>query len=216
MEKAVKGNSYHNSFTKTVFDLSCSVLGLIISSPLLLLIVILQKNFNHGPILFKQIRVGKNGKPFQMIKFRTMKVGAEKLQRSLSNLNEADGPVFKILNDPRFTKFGKILAKTGLDELPQLINVLKSEMSIVGPRPLPVYEAEKLTKEQKVRELVLPGITSAWVVNGSHRLSFAKWISLDKDYVQNASFAADLGILGKTVIIMVKQTVRQTLNLLLK
>ena len=127
---------------------------------------------------------------------------AEKLKNKYKRLNQADGPVFKIYDDPRFTKIGKILSKLGLDELPQLINVLKGEMSLVGPRPLPVDEAKKLTKEQKIREMVRPGITSTWVIEGSHRLSFKKWMQLDKEYVENATFLKDLKIIIKTVFML--------------
>jgi lipopolysaccharide/colanic/teichoic acid biosynthesis glycosyltransferase len=129
---------------------------------------------------------------------------AEKKQIKFKNLNEADGPVFKIRNDPRFTKFGEILSRTGLDELPQFINILKGEMSIVGPRPLPVNEAGKLTKKQKIRELVKPGITSSWVIEGSHKLSFKDWMRLDREYVKNASFAVDVSIIWNTVTLVAR------------
>jgi lipopolysaccharide/colanic/teichoic acid biosynthesis glycosyltransferase len=131
-----------------------------------------------------------------------MKVGAESLQERYFHLNEADGPVFKIRNDPRFVGIGRLLARTGLDETPQLINVIKGEMSLVGPRPLPIKEAKKLTQAQKVRELIKPGITSSWVVEGSHSLKFKKWMQLDKEYVLKAYFLKDLVILFKTTIIM--------------
>ena len=128
-----------------------------------------------------------------------MRMGTEKEQKNLKHLNEADGPVFKIYNDPRYTKFGKILARTGLDELPQLINVLKGEMSWVGPRPCPVYEAKKLNLTQKVRELVNPGITSSWVTSGAHKLKFSQWMKLDAEYIKTGTLATDLSILFKTV-----------------
>jgi len=139
-----------------------------------------------------------------MYKFKTMVKGADKMQSKYKNLNEADGPVFKIRNDPRYTKFGKFLSRTGLDELPQIINVLKGEMSLVGPRPLPVYEAEKLTEEQNIRLQVLPGITSSWIANGHHKHKFADWMQLDKVYVQNASLITDINILYKTVLIPIR------------
>lgn len=143
-----------------------------------------------------------------------MKEGAEKQQLNLMHLNEADGPVFKIHNDPRYTKFGKVLARTGLDELPQIINVIKGEMSLVGPRPLPVKEAEKLTASQKKRHLVKPGITSSWVVKGPHSIPFKKWMELDLDYVYNASFHKDLSILVKTFMNVVGFILRQFRELL--
>lgn len=132
-----------------------------------------------------------------------MKVGAERLQERYFHLNEADGPVFKIRNDPRFVGTGRLLARTGLDETPQLINVIRGEMSLVGPRPLPIKEAKKLTQTQKVRELIKPGITSSWVVEGSHSLKFKKWMQLDKEYVLKAHFLKDLAILFKTTTIII-------------
>jgi len=142
-------NSYHNSPAKFLFDKFVGLFCATTSLPLFLSIFTILKIINGGPVFFIQKRVGKNGKIFNLIKFRTMRVGAEKEQSKYKNLNEADGPVFKIKNDPRLTKFGKILFQTGLDELPQLINVLKGEMSIIGPRPLPIKEAAKLTEKQK-------------------------------------------------------------------
>jgi lipopolysaccharide/colanic/teichoic acid biosynthesis glycosyltransferase len=127
---------------------------------------------------------------------------ASRIQSRLKNLNEADGPVFKIRNDPRFTRFGKILSRTGLDELPQMINVMKGEMSIVGPRPLPTDEANQLTAIQKVRELVKPGITSSWVIAGSHKLSFKEWMDLDRIYVEKASLTGDFSIILKTIFLV--------------
>jgi len=141
-----------------------------------------------------------------------MKVGAENDQKKYAHLNEADGPVFKIRNDPRFVGIGKSLARTGLDELPQLINVIKGEMSLVGPRPLPVYEAKKLTNAQKARELVKPGMTSSWVISGAHSLSFAEWMKLDRIYVEKASLLGDLSILLKTSEIVFKQILNQVMK----
>ena len=137
-----------------------------------------------------------------------MAPNASKAQNHYRNLNEADGPVFKIHNDPRFTGFGKILSKTGLDELPQLVNVLKGEMSMVGPRPLPVNEAKKLTKQQRIREMVKPGITSSWVTGGSHRMSFKKWMELDADYVKNATLLTDISIIGKTFLMVARSILK--------
>lgn len=135
--------------------------------------------------------------------------GAERDQKKYAHLNEADGPVFKIRDDPRFVGIGKFLAHTGLDELPQLINVIKGDMSMVGPRPLPVTEAKKLTKAQKVRELVKPGITSSWVVSGAHSLSFETWMKLDKDYIESASLTTDLSILLKTAFLILGWLIRK-------
>ncbi len=197
-------NRYHNSVQKRLLDVVMSILFLAITSPLFLLITTISVLTSPGPVFFIQKRAGKEGKPFGIIKFRTMIVGAEKFRKRYEKLNESDGPVFKIKNDPRFTAFGKILSNTGLDELPQFLNVLKSDMSIVGPRPLPVAEAKRITKEDAVRFLVKPGITSSWVVNGSHKLKFKKWMELDRQYVKNADLSTDMEIIIRTFVMMLR------------
>lgn len=209
MKNKTVASTYHLSLTKRLLNFSASFLVLIFTSPLFLIITLVSKTLNHGPVFFIQKRTGKNGEVFEMIKFRTMIKGAEKLQSKYKYLNHADGPVFKIKNDPRLTKLGSILFKTGLDELPQLINVLKGDMNIVGPRPLPVNEANKLTKKQKARELVKPGITSGWVISGAHNLKFEKWMDLDQDYVQNANIWTDITIAYLTGKMMVKLFLRK-------
>lgn len=208
----MKSHSYHSSLLKRMFDLIFSALGLIILTPLILIISTVIKLTSKGPIFFIQERLSKEGKKFKMIMFRTMYVGAERDQKKYSHLNEADGPVFKIKDDPRFEGVGKFLAQTGLDELPQHINVLKGEMSLVGPRPLPVYEAKKLTGAQKVRELVKPGITSSWVVSGAHNLKFRRWMQLDAEYVENASLTTDVSILFKTAFMVFNLVLRRILK----
>ncbi len=195
-------NKYNRSLFKRIFDIIFSFISILLLSPVIIIILLFLQFTIGSSIFFFQYRVGKNGKVFRIVKFRTMIKNAEKLKNKYKRLNQADGPVFKIYDDPRFTKIGKILSKLGLDELPQLINVLKGEMSLVGPRPLPVDEAKKLTKEQKIREMVRPGITSTWVIEGSHRLSFKKWMQLDKEYVENATFLKDLKIIIKTVFML--------------
>ena len=141
-----------------------------------------------------------------------MVLGAERLKWQYRHLNEADGPVFKIRNDPRFTNVGKFLARTGLDELPQFINVLKGEMSLVSPRPLPVDEAKKIPKKYHKRFSILPGITSLWVVRGAHGLSFDEWMRLDIDYVKNGSLFVDLKVIVLTGILVMKSILRQSLK----
>lgn len=208
-------HSYHDSLSKRLFDMCLSFIALIIFSPLFIIVAFLIKLASKGPVFFIQKRVGKNGKVFKMIMFRTMKVGAERLQGRYFHLNEADGPVFKIRNDPRFVGIGRFLARTGLDETPQLINVIRGEMSLVGPRPLPIKEAKKLTQTQKVRELIKPGITSSWVVEGSHLMKFKKWMQLDKEHVLKAYFLKDLTILFKTTIIIIN-SVFETIQAIFK
>ena len=197
-------NSYHSSLTKKMLDIVLSVLLLLTIAPLIIAILFIVLIFNGSPIFFIQKRIGKNGKVFKIFKFRTMVKNAAKYQMKYKKMNESDGPVFKINNDPRFTTIGKILSKTGLDELPQFLNVIKGEMSIVGPRPLPVDEAKKLSKKQKIREMVKPGITSLWVIKGQHKLNFKEWMELDAFYVKNASLYLDIKIIKQTFLLMFK------------
>lgn len=176
----------------------------IISLPILLAIAVLVGIFSGFPIIFSQKRTGLNGIPFTMYKFRTMIIGAEKLQTKYKKLNIAGGPAFKIPDDPRFTKFGKILSHTGLDELPQLYNVLIGEMALFGPRPLPIPEAAKLNSWQKVRQKIKPGIISPWILNGYHKNTFENWMKSDIEYVKNKSLETDVQLFGRTVIYMAR------------
>ena len=198
----IKASSYRFSTTKRIFDIAVSLIGFVVLSPIILVISILIKLTSKGSVFFIQKRIGIRGKSFNIIKFRTMKKSAVLQQWRYKRQNEADGPVFKIWDDPRFTGFGRLLSRTGLDELPQLINVLKGNMSLVGPRPLPVSEANKLTITQRQRHLIKPGLTSLWVIRGAHSLSFAEWMKLDQVYVGKASFVTDLNILLKTASII--------------
>ena len=159
---------------------------------------------SNGPFIFKQKRAGKDKKPFNIYKIRTMVVDAENQKSKIQSLNEADWPVFKIHNDPRHTKFGLFLAHSGFDELPQLINIIKGEMAFIGPRPLPVEEAKKVSKKYDRRFSVLPGISSLWVVEGTDHSSFDRWMKLDLEYVNNKSFWYDLNISVGTIILLVK------------
>ncbi len=159
---------------------------------------------SKGPFIFRQKRAGKGKKPFVMYKVRTMAQGSQARQKSLFKLNEADGPVFKIRNDPRYTKVGKFLSHTGLDELPQLCNVLKGEMSFVGPRPLPVSEARKVPSRYDARFSVLPGMASSWIVQGSHKLSFRQWMELDMAYAAHPSFLTDARIFVRTALLVLR------------
>lgn len=132
-----------------------------------------------------------------------MIINAENLKHKITNLNEADGPVFKIRNDPRYTRIGKFLSHTGLDEMPQLVNIIKGEMDFVGPRPLPVKEAEKIPKKFEKRFSVLPGMTSPWIVRGAHSLTFDQWMKLDLDYVDKKIFLYDIQIFFETLKIVI-------------
>ena len=176
-----------------------AVFFLILTLPLIAIIYVVTKMTSKGQFIFKQKRVGKGMKIFTMYKIRAMIEGAEKVKRKYYSLNEVDGPTFKIHNDPRHTKVGRFLSHTGLDELPQLINVLKGEMALVGPRPLPVDEAFKIPLKYKKRFTVLPGITSPWIVKGAHKLTFAQWMELDLEYIKRKSLWYDIKILFLTI-----------------
>lgn len=176
-----------------------ALLLLVLTSPFAFivgLLILLESGF---PILFRQKRLGKDKKVFTIYKFRTMVKNAEKQKNALINLNEAHPPAFKIKNDPRFTRIGKILSRYGLDELPQLVNILKGEMAFVGPRPLPLDEAKKIPKKYDARYSVLPGITSPWVIQGHHKLTFKEWMESDIQYVNTRNSLHDIKILTLTI-----------------
>jgi lipopolysaccharide/colanic/teichoic acid biosynthesis glycosyltransferase len=156
---------------------------------------------SKGPIFFRQERSGHYGKPFRMWKFRTMHVNAEAQRAELEALNEMDGPVFKITDDPRIFAFGRWLRKMSIDELPQLLNVIRGEMSLVGPRPLPVYEIEKIEKHAQRRRLsVKPGLTCLWQIAGRNGIrNFEEWVALDLQYIDNWSLWLDAKILALTL-----------------
>ncbi|WP_321373631.1 sugar transferase [uncultured Draconibacterium sp.] len=184
---------------KGAIDFFLSLIFLTVVSPFMLIIALLIKMEDGGPIIFKQVRVGKHGRLFKCLKFRTMVVNAEEMKEKLMQLNEQDGPVFKIKNDPRITKVGKILRKTSLDELPQFINVLLGDMSIVGPRP-PVPSEVKRYKRCLIRRLsVTPGITCIWQVSGRNNIPFDKWMEMDMQYIDNWSLTLDFIIMIKTL-----------------
>jgi exopolysaccharide biosynthesis polyprenyl glycosylphosphotransferase len=193
-------------YLKRAFDVilaSLLVLGL---SPLFLLLALLIKIFSpKGPIFFVQTRVGYNRRHFKMLKFRTMVPEAERLQQAFEHLNEARGPVFKIKNDPRITRIGRVLRKMSLDELPQLFNVIKGDMSLVGPRPLPLRDVERFEDAWlKRRFSVKPGITCLWQVSERSNATFDTWIAQDLAYIDNWSFGLDLKILCKTIPAVVR------------
>jgi len=185
---------------KRVLDFFISLILVIIFSPLFLIAFILVKVTSPGPAFFIQERVGLNKRRFRLYKFRTMVVNAEQKLQELEHLNEATGPVFKITEDPRLTPVGKFLRKTSIDELPQLINVLKGDMSLVGPRPLPVRDYDGFDHDWHRRRFsVRPGITCLWQVSGRSSLTFDKWMELDMEYIDHWSLWLDFKILAKTI-----------------
>jgi exopolysaccharide biosynthesis polyprenyl glycosylphosphotransferase len=187
---------------KDLFDRSAAAFGLLALSPLILAIAVGIKLSDSGPAFFTQTRVGKGGEPFKIYKFRTMVVNAEALLSGIREKNESDGVLFKIRRDPRITAIGARLRKSSLDELPQLINVLRGEMSLVGPRPALPEEAAMYADHVRRRLVVKPGLTGMWQVNGRSELTWEESVRMDLRYVENWSFALDLQILWKTVSVM--------------
>jgi exopolysaccharide biosynthesis polyprenyl glycosylphosphotransferase len=193
---------------KRLIDIVISTIALLFLAPVLALTAILIKITSAGPVLFVQKRVGLNKRVFNILKFRTMDVDAEKKLAQLEHRNEVSGPVFKIKNDPRVTALGRFLRKTSIDELPQLFNVLKGDMSLVGPRPLQLRDYELFTEGgpdwQRCRFSVRPGITCLWQVNGRSSLPFEQWMELDQQYVRKWSLWLDVQILVKTIPAVLK------------
>lgn len=175
---------------------------LMLSFPLWLLIGTLIKLTSRGPVIFRQKRVGKNQKIFTIYKFRTMVENAEQLKGSFKHLNEADGPIFKIYNDPRYAGFGRLIAHTYLDELPQLLNIIRGEMAFVGPRPLLPSDVVSLPKKYASRFSILPGVTSPWVVKGKYKLTFREWMKLDVEYASCKSLSQDAKIILLTLLLL--------------
>ena len=184
---------------KRVLDIGVSATVLVVSSPLLALTALLIKLTSPGPVFFAQDRVGMNQRRFRLYKFRSMVVDADERKKELAHLNELDGPAFKMGNDPRITRIGRIIRKTSIDELPQLYNVLKGEMSLVGPRPPLPDEVSKYQWLFRRRLSVKPGITCVWQVSGRSGTTFDEWMKMDKQYVENWSLWLDLKILLKTI-----------------
>ncbi len=184
---------------KRCMDVVAASVGLLLLLPLFLVVAVATRLSSSGPALFKQCRSGLAGKPFMMYKFRTMVVDAEAKKQDLLAENEQDGPAFKIKNDPRITRLGALLRKTSIDELPQLWNVLKGEMTLVGPRPLPCSETADCTGWHRRRLDVTPGLTCIWQVEGRSKVTFAEWVRMDIRYIGSRSVMRDLGLLVRTV-----------------
>ena len=193
------------SLVKRGLDVTASILLLVILSPLLAAVALAIKFMSKGPVLFRQERIGFNKRRFLIYKFRTMVPNADKMLPDLESLNEVAGPVFKIKNDPRMTPIGRLLRRTSIDELPQLYNVLQGDMSLVGPRPLPVRDYEGFSEDwQRRRFSIRPGITCLWQVNGRSSISFEQWMQLDLQYIDEWSLWLDFKILARTVPAVLK------------
>jgi exopolysaccharide biosynthesis polyprenyl glycosylphosphotransferase len=190
------------SALKRLFDVLLSLLGIIGTLPLWVMIAVAIRLDSPGPIFFVQERVGKDGHAFRFLKFRSMHPDAESKLVDLLPSNEADGPVFKMRNDPRVTRVGRILRRTSLDELPQLLNVLLGDMSLVGPRPALPSEVDRYRAEDRIRLSVKPGLTCLWVLRGRSNCNFDRWMEYDREYIRTSSLWLDLTILVRTVWIV--------------
>lgn len=184
---------------KRMFDIVASAGALLVLSPLLFIVALIIKLTDRGPIFFAQPRVGLHGRPFKMYKFRSMVVNAEALKAKLEKLNEQTGPVFKMQNDPRITRIGRFIRKFSIDELPQLLNVLKGDMSVVGPRPALASEVAKYQRWQLRRLSVRPGLTCIWQVSGRNQITFEQWMKMDMQYIDQWSLWGDFSLIAKTV-----------------
>lgn len=197
-----KENRLMYNAIKRFIDILLSLLGLIIVSPIMLIVAILIKLESAGPIIFSQKRVGLNGKEFNMLKFRSMVQNAEELKEKLQKQNEMSGPMFKMKEDPRVTKVGRFIRKTSIDELPQLINILKGEMSLVGPRPSLPKEVAKFEPWMLERLKVKPGLTCYWQVSGRNNIDFEDWMRLDIKYVKDRNLGLDIKLIFKTFFVL--------------
>lgn len=197
-------HQYGYRTVKRLFDVIASTIAVVLLSPVFLIIAICIKvNDPKGPVFYSQTRVGKDGKQFKMFKFRSMVTNADELLAKLQAQNEIDGAMFKMKNDPRITKVGRVIRKYSLDELPQLINVIGGSMSIVGPRPPLVSEVEQYTAYDQQRLMVKPGATGMWQVGGRNDVDFAEMVELDLTYIQERSVWLDLKIMFETVKVMI-------------
>ncbi len=184
---------------KRALDVSVASVAIVATAPIMAVTALAIKLDSPGPILFKQVRVGKDGEHFYCYKFRSMYIDAERRKAELLAMNEADGPVFKMRNDPRITRVGRVIRKLSIDELPQLFNVLKGEMSLVGPRPAIPSEVATYTYEQLGRLHAIPGITGLQQVSGRSNLDFKRWVELDLQYISEQSIWKDIEILIRTI-----------------
>jgi exopolysaccharide biosynthesis polyprenyl glycosylphosphotransferase len=203
-EVEIRPRSRAARVAKRTIDILGALVGVVVLSPLFVLCALVVKLTSRGPMLFVQTRCGLGGAPFRFYKFRTMVEDAEDRKAELAHLNEMQGPVFKIRRDPRTTRIGAVLRKLSLDELPQLWNVLRGDMSLVGPRPPTPDEVERYTARQAQRLSVTPGITGLWQVSGRNDIpDFERWIDLDLEYAQQWTVWMDLRILLKTVVVVI-------------
>lgn len=194
---------YSYIFTKRILDIFFSLLGLIVLAPLFLIISIWIKLYDNGPVFYVQERVGLNGKKFKIYKFRSMYVNADLLLEKLKQKNEVQGPMFKIKHDPRVTSVGKFIRRTSIDELPQLVNVLKGDMSLVGPRPPLPSEVAQYSKYDLQRLWVIPGCTGLWQATERNNVGFDEMVNLDLEYIEKSNIFFDAKIVLMTIFVMI-------------
>lgn len=206
MDSISNEDKYSKNFlyysTKRLIDICGSLIGIILLSPVLIVTIIAIKLDSEGPIIFSQERVGKNGKLFKMYKFRSMVTNAEKLLTKLKDKNEMSGPMFKMKEDPRITRVGKFIRKTSLDELPQLFNVIKGDMSLVGPRPNLPAEVAKFSSYHKLKLKAKPGLTCYWQVMGRNAIGFEDWMKLDVKYIEERTIWVDIKLIIRTFFVL--------------
>lgn len=193
-------------FTKLFLDRLCGIIALVVASPVMCATALAIKFNSPGPVFFKQVRCGLNGRRFQLYKFRTMVIDAEYRKKELLDQNEMSGPVFKLRHDPRMTSIGRVLRKYSIDELPQLFNIIKGDMSLVGPRPPLPNEVVKYEPWQRRKLSIKPGLTCIWQVSGRNAIGFEEWMRMDLDYIDNWSLWLDAKILARTIPTVLKGT----------
>ena len=206
LEKLIEKSYYSYWKKKRIFDVSVTVIILIfLIIPILITALVVFIDDPKGSPFYKQVRIGRHGKPFNMYKFRSMYVDAEKRKKDLMDSNEMDGPVFKMKNDPRITRVGRVLRKYSIDEIPQLFNVLIGNMSIVGPRPALPEEVEKYSDYNKLRLVVTPGITCTWqIMPDKNDIPYEKWLEMDLEYIETKTTLKDIKIILKTPFAMLR------------
>jgi lipopolysaccharide/colanic/teichoic acid biosynthesis glycosyltransferase len=192
-------SSFYLRRGKRWLDVAGALVGLVLGAPILIVAAICIKLESRGPVLYRSRRVGRAGRTFTFLKLRSMVNGADRHRHHLSHLNESDGPVFKIARDPRVTRIGRFLRTTSIDELPQLFNVLRGEMSLVGPRPPLAEEVAQYEPWQFRRLEVRPGLTCLWQISGRSRIGFQEWMRLDLEYIRKQTFGLDIRILIRTI-----------------
>lgn len=202
IDEQAQNQRYIYRFFKRMLDIVASVIGLIVLSPVFLIVSLAIKAEDRGPIFYSQVRLGKGQRPFKMYKFRSMIVDADKKLEKLLKQNEVEGAMFKMKEDPRITKVGRFIRKHSLDELPQLINVLRGDMSLVGPRPPLKREVASYSEYDMQRLIVKPGCTGLWQVTARNDVDFRGMVELDLEYISRSGILCDLSILSKTVIII--------------